>query len=254
MITADAFHWFVYGFGDMARLDDTFLNSWDVPLLDGLIGLIVQAFYCWRIYFLLRKGFLIPGLILLVSLIQCAAGVVTAVRAHELGHLSKISTEVVPQTVWLVGGAVADVAIAGVLAWALLRERGKSLPVTQSLITRAIRLIVETNAITASVAVIALILFWGVPQQPTLVVPPTAIMGKLYTNCLITVFNNRVSEGKDSHGSGVKSLNLPRERSGRQQNSLDHNNPVKVHVVRQLEVTFESPMELREYRKPTSFN
>ncbi|KAF8179061.1 hypothetical protein K438DRAFT_1977558 [Mycena galopus ATCC 62051] len=44
-------------------------------------GFVVQAFYCWRIY-ILRKGLVIPITILLV---------------------------------WLTGGAVADVAIAGVL-------------------------------------------------------------------------------------------------------------------------------------------
>jgi hypothetical protein len=65
LVTADAFHWFVYGFGNMDHLNQTFLNSWDVPLLDAVISLVVQAFYCWRIYYL-RKGFIIPGLIFLV--------------------------------------------------------------------------------------------------------------------------------------------------------------------------------------------
>jgi hypothetical protein len=67
MITADAFHWFVYGFGNMERLDEPFLNSWDVPVLDSIISLVVQAFYCWRIYFL-RKTMVIPILILLVRM------------------------------------------------------------------------------------------------------------------------------------------------------------------------------------------
>ncbi|KZV78747.1 hypothetical protein EXIGLDRAFT_569436, partial [Exidia glandulosa HHB12029] len=52
LVTADAFHWFVFGYGNMARLDDTFLNSWDVPLLDAVIALIAQLFYCWRIWIL----------------------------------------------------------------------------------------------------------------------------------------------------------------------------------------------------------
>jgi hypothetical protein len=68
MVTADAFHWFVFGYGNMARLDDTFLNSWDVCLLDAVISLIVQTFYCWRIYVLRGRSFVIPGAILLVSL------------------------------------------------------------------------------------------------------------------------------------------------------------------------------------------
>lgn len=66
MVTADAFHWFVYGFGDLEKSNDTFLNSWDVPLMDSVIALIVQAFYCWRIY-KLRNSYLIPAIIVLVS-------------------------------------------------------------------------------------------------------------------------------------------------------------------------------------------
>ncbi|KAJ7162425.1 hypothetical protein C8R46DRAFT_1222541 [Mycena filopes] len=116
LVTADAFHWFVYGFGNMNQLDDTFLNSWDVPLLDSVISLVVQIFYCWRIY-VLRSSAIFPALIALVSVAQCAAGVVTAVKAHQLGKLSLISTEVIEQTIWLAGSAVADVAIAVVLCW-----------------------------------------------------------------------------------------------------------------------------------------
>ncbi|KAJ7154400.1 hypothetical protein C8R43DRAFT_1001114 [Mycena crocata] len=250
LITADAFHWFVYGFGNMEKLDETFLNSWDVPLLDAVISLVVQAFYCWRIYYL-RKGYVIPALILVVSLVQCAAGIITAVRAHKLGKLSLISTEVIAQTVWLVGGAVADVAIAGVLAWALLRERKTSLPATHGLITRVIRLIVETNALTAGVAVIALILFWGVPQHSTLVVPPTAIIGKLYTNCLIAVFNNRMNDGaRSNNGHGMQSLHLPEASTPSHHRSNSHN-PLKVHVVREMNMSYsEHPMELGDIRKP----
>ncbi|KAJ7820703.1 hypothetical protein B0H14DRAFT_3147033 [Mycena olivaceomarginata] len=239
MVTADAFHWFVYGFGNMAQLDQTFLNSWDVPVLDAIISLVVQAFYCWRIYFL-RKTFIIPVLILLVSLAQCAAGIYTGIRAHQLGHLSLISTEVVPQTIWLVGGAVADVAIAGVLSWTLLYQRNTAArsSITHSVMARIIRLVVETNALTAGVAVLALILFWGVPQHSTLVVPPTAIIGKLYTNCLIALFNNRAKEMKSQSAHGMQS-----ERS-QVHSRHNHNNSVKVHVVREMDMSFEGQMEL----------
>lgn len=65
LVTADAFHWFVFGFGNMVRLDDTFLNSWDVPFLDAVIATIVQTFYCWRIW-ILTKSLVFPILIFLV--------------------------------------------------------------------------------------------------------------------------------------------------------------------------------------------
>ncbi|KAK7024756.1 hypothetical protein R3P38DRAFT_3356061 [Favolaschia claudopus] len=226
LITADAFHWFVYGFGDMRRLDETFLNSWDVPVIDSVISLVVQMFYIWRIHFL-RKTYLIPVLILM---------------AHELGHLSLISTEVVPQTIWLVGAAVADVAIAIVLSWALLYQRNATLPasVTHSVISRIIRLVVETNALTAGVAVIALILFWAAPHHPTLVVPPTAIIGKLYSNCLIALFNNRLKETAMRKGSshGMQSVHLPNS-SHRSRHDDNNPNVLKVHIVREMDTSYD---------------
>ncbi|KAJ7166872.1 hypothetical protein C8R46DRAFT_1219254 [Mycena filopes] len=260
MVTADAFHWFVYGFGNMTQLDETFLNSWDVPVLDAIISLVVQVFYCWRIH-ALTKARVVPGLIVAVSITQCAAGIVTGVRAHKLGHLSLISTEIVPQTMWLVGAAVADVAIAGALSWALMSQRSTTLPAgsTRSTISRIIRLIVETNALTgaisqvlstligptegpreAGVAVIALVLFWGAPKHATLVVPPTAIIGKLYTNCLIALFNNRLRDRTSTNTHGMQSLHLtPHSHSHSSQNHSAAEQGVKIHVVREMELTFE---------------
>ncbi|KAJ7654064.1 hypothetical protein DFH06DRAFT_1474675 [Mycena polygramma] len=257
MVTADAFHWFVFGFGNMAQLDETFLNSWDVPVLDAVISLVVQAFYCWRIYFL-RKTIIIPVIILLISLTQCAAGIVTGVQAHQLGHLSLISTEVVPQTMWLVGGALADVAIAAVLSWTLLSQRntGASSSQTHSMVSKIIRLIVETNALTAGIAVLALILFLGVPQHSTLVVPPTAIIGKLYTNCLIALFNNRFKDGRNPSVQGVRSAGSQVQIQSRHNHNHNHNHnrtqtgSAKVHVVREMDLSYESQMELGNLRKP----
>ncbi|KAJ7681092.1 hypothetical protein B0H17DRAFT_943402, partial [Mycena rosella] len=65
LVTADAFHWFVYGFGNMNRLNDTFLSSWDIPFLDSVISLVVQLFYFWRIY-VLRNSLILPVLIIMV--------------------------------------------------------------------------------------------------------------------------------------------------------------------------------------------
>ncbi|KAJ7279890.1 hypothetical protein C8J57DRAFT_1566872 [Mycena rebaudengoi] len=196
MVTADAFHWFVYGFSNPLLLDQPFLNSWDVPVLDSVISLIVQAFYCWRIY-ILRNGVVIPVLILIwvyrtlqVSLAQFAAGIATGVRNYQVGSLTLsreyigvetnglhtlkvtfLSKENTAGKIWLAGGAVADVAIAGVLSWTLLSGRNNSLSAHNSMLSRLIRLIVETNALTAGVAVVAIELFWGFPVHQ---LPPCA--------------------------------------------------------------------------------
>ncbi|KAJ6584321.1 hypothetical protein B0H19DRAFT_1367972 [Mycena capillaripes] len=175
MVTADAFHWFVYGFGNPIQLDEPFLNSWDVPVIDSVISLIVQAFYCWRIYFL-RKRVIIPVLILIVSLAQFAAGIMTGIRGHQIGHLSLSREYIVVETIWLAGGAVADLAIAGMLSWTLLSGRNDSRPAYNSMLSRLIRLIVETNALTAGVAVVAIGLFWGFPGTALVSVPYVALI------------------------------------------------------------------------------
>ncbi|KAF9048053.1 hypothetical protein BDZ89DRAFT_802289 [Hymenopellis radicata] len=247
LITADAFHWFVFGFGDMNRLNDTFLNSWDVPLLDSVIALIVQCFYSWRIY-VLQKSLVFPVLIVLVSLCQCGAGVAVAVIAHRLGKLSLISTEVSEQTTWLVASALADVLITIVLSWTLLRSRSRYLPVSGRRIGRIVALTVETNCLTAGVAVISLILFLGVPQHATLVVPPTAIIGKLYTNCLVAVLNNRSlgssgpRSGTSSGSSNFQSFRMPELSSAPRRNQA-----LKVEVIQQMDTRDDAGIALGDF-------
>jgi len=250
MVTADAFHWFVYGFSNPIQLDEPFLNSWDVPVLDSVISLVVQVFYCWRIY-VLRKGVVIPVLILIVSLAQFSAGIVTGVRNYQVGRLSLSREYIVAETIWLAGGAVADVAIAGVLSWTLLSARNSSRPAYNSMLSRLIRLIVETNALTAGVAVVAIALFWGFPGT-ALVSVPIAIIGKLYTNCLLALFNNRTREtAKSVNSHGLVSLQVS-PNSALQQTSNSHLESLKVHVMSQTAMSYESQMELGNIGKTTT--
>ncbi|KAJ7669729.1 hypothetical protein B0H17DRAFT_1209589 [Mycena rosella] len=241
MVTADAFHWFVYGFGNSLQLDEPFLNSWDAPVIDSVISLIVQASYCWRIY-ILRKGVVIPVLILIVSLAQFAAGIVTGVRNYQVGHLSLSREYIVAETIWLAGGAVADCAIAGVLSWTVLSGRNNSLPAHNRMLSRLIRLIVETNSLTAGVAMVAIGLFWGFPGT-ALVSVPLAIIGKLYTNCLLALFNNRTREtAKSANSHGLVSLRIS-PNSTLQKTSNAHFKCLQVHVVSQTDMSHESQME-----------
>ncbi|KAJ7876621.1 hypothetical protein B0H13DRAFT_2347566 [Mycena leptocephala] len=276
MFTADAFHWFVYGFGNPIQLDEPFLNSLDVPIIDSVISLIVQAFYCWRIYFL-RKGVVIPILILIVSLVQFAAGIVTGVRGYQIGHLSLSREYIVAETIWLAGGAVADLAIAGVLSWTLLSGRNNSMSASNSMLSRLIRLIVETNALTASVALIAIGLFWGSPGTALVSVPYVtsiltvpggvligmampriAIIGKLYTNCVLALFNNRTREtAKSVNSHGLASLRVS-PNSALQETSNSHLKNLKVHVMSHTDMSYDSQMELGyigviPFRKPSTY-
>ncbi|CAK5282566.1 unnamed protein product [Mycena citricolor] len=212
MITADAFHWFVAGYGNAQMLDEIWINGIDVPFLDALIAFIAQAFYCWRIWFL-RDGRrwknAIPGLILLVATMQFAAGMVVGIKAQQVARWSLIGSEFVETTIWFTGAAVADLSIAIVMSWTLLYEHRSSVLSTNSVISRVVRLIAETNAITATFAVLALIFYWGIPSKPSMVVPVTSCIGKLYTNSLVAVLNNRGKSHPQSVFAAPETLRMP---------------------------------------------
>jgi len=232
LTTADAFHWFVYGFGNLETLDSTFLNPWDLVMLDSIIGFIGQLFYCWRIY-VLRKTLVIPAMISAIAAMACAAGVATAVKSSQLGKLSLVSTLITTQTIWMVGTVVSDIAIAGVISWTLHKATRNSVVQTRTTISRVIWLTVETNALTASAAVLTLILFFAFPTHTSLIAPPVSILGKLYFNCLIAVLRNRtprVGESSGSHGMAHASIVPNPHRFRLAEEGIHVTRTQKVHV------------------------
>jgi hypothetical protein len=62
---ADGFHWFVFGYGDMQKLNEFFLSNFDTPIMSAVIALVVQSVYAWRVWHLSGLKF-ISGLIVLV--------------------------------------------------------------------------------------------------------------------------------------------------------------------------------------------
>ncbi|KAI0047483.1 hypothetical protein FA95DRAFT_1492380, partial [Auriscalpium vulgare] len=52
MSGADIFYWYASGFGNMERLQDTYLSPFDTPFLGSLVTCIVQTFYSYRIWVL----------------------------------------------------------------------------------------------------------------------------------------------------------------------------------------------------------
>jgi hypothetical protein len=70
------------------------------------------------------------------------------------------------------------------------------------------------------------------------VCPDRYYFDQRYTNCLIALFNNRVKEMKSQSAHGMQS-----ERS-QAHSRHNHNNSVKVHVVREMNMSFEGQMEL----------
>jgi hypothetical protein len=67
---ADVYYWFMAGFGDVEGLKKSRFSPIDIPTMGGLISLIVQVFFCYRIWKLNRRLWWLCVVIAVVSLIR----------------------------------------------------------------------------------------------------------------------------------------------------------------------------------------
>ena len=94
LATHDAFQWFAYGFGNMITLAMPSTSSIDAPIMDGVLALIVQLFFCWRIY-VLSKSWFFSGAISLVAITQFIGGLVAGIRSIEINNVTKMRSSTV---------------------------------------------------------------------------------------------------------------------------------------------------------------
>ncbi|KAJ3929909.1 MAG: hypothetical protein NXY57DRAFT_1014645 [Lentinula lateritia] len=190
---ADMYYWFVTGYGNLSRFTKSYLSPIDIPLFAAIISLIVQVFFCHRIYGLQKSFWPICALIFLISLMQasCALyGAVTGLIANSGVHEAEVNQRIV--IAWLSGTAIADTIIAAMMILLLIKFRKEEFHHSIDIMTRIVRLTVETNAVTSSVAIITIIVFLVHPDTSDFYTP-TAVMGKLYSNTLLVTFNNRIA-------------------------------------------------------------
>ena len=69
---SDVYYWFVAGFGDMSRLRHTHFASINGSVLDAPISLIVQGFYCYRIWTLNKRWWWLCVVIAIVRMFSFA--------------------------------------------------------------------------------------------------------------------------------------------------------------------------------------
>ncbi|KAH9038282.1 hypothetical protein EDB84DRAFT_1097363 [Lactarius hengduanensis] len=183
---ADIYYWFVTGFGNVERLGNSHFTPVDAPIMSAVSSLTVQGYFCYRIWMLMNRRSWICWIIAVNAVIQAAAEM-------WLGSSSLIvgGGYVVTKTgvyLWSISSAIADILIA--VAMTLLLRRANS-KFSKFVLIRVIRLTVETNTLTASVAVTTLVLYVAFPNK--LYYEYTAlILGKLYSNTLLVSLNNRI--------------------------------------------------------------
>ena len=66
----DIYYWFITGFGDLDRLKNSRFSAIDSPTIDAIISLIVQGFFCFRIWTLNKRMWWVCVIISIVRAIR----------------------------------------------------------------------------------------------------------------------------------------------------------------------------------------
>ncbi|KAJ3569669.1 hypothetical protein NP233_g4900 [Leucocoprinus birnbaumii] len=194
MTMDDIFFWYVYNFGNYNALLEFNIATIDGPLIDALIMLTVQLVYSWRVW-VLGRWRIVPTITIFLAFVSCACGMFIGINDIIVDPISAVRFKPVELT-WLFASAVTDVTIACSMAYLLVRyRREKSSKSTMTLVKRILLLTLETNAVTAALA-IALICGFLItsiePPKTNVYMPIGYIIGKMYSNCFMVLLNQRI--------------------------------------------------------------
>jgi uncharacterized membrane protein len=192
---ADLYHWFAVGYGNLDYLDQTYLSPVDTPMLCGIMASIVQIFYAYRIYALRRSLKWVSVFIIATSITQTTAAIYAAGKSFELGNFSKFHNYYpmnVTFLIWNIAGCVSDVVIAISMTYVFQTTRKNADMAAINILAKAVQLIVETNSLTATIALVSFIMYIHYPSRSYFICS-TLVMGKLYSNTLLVTFNNRLA-------------------------------------------------------------
>jgi len=192
LFTTAAVRQFADGFGNFEALNNDGLLWFSAPILSSTIACVVQIFYAYRIK-ILSKSNVIAMLVVVFALIQLGGAIGQGVIGEQVLFFTKFSTlkrTLVLAVIWSGATAVCDIIIAASMTYYLSRRRIDYKP-TQKMVHKLIRLIIETGTLTATIAIINLALYL-LPGHPTYWQCTTEILGKLYSNVMMVVLNNRI--------------------------------------------------------------
>ncbi|KAF7350439.1 hypothetical protein MVEN_01349100 [Mycena venus] len=186
------------------------------PIMGSVMALVVQCFFCYRIYIIKREALFLCVFIALVSLLQAAGGIGGGISSYLSANEVHDHNRIIFVYLWLIGDVVADVFIAGTMSFLLMKASRQQHKQTNDIVKRIVRLTIETNTASTIVAIISLILFYGTPNT-TYFICPTMVLAKLYANTLLVTFNNRAfihGNGTNTHSASVSDSYASRSRSG----------------------------------------
>jgi len=186
----DAFQWFASGFGDLLVITKPGISAIYTPLMGSIIALVVQFFFCYRIFLIKRSAWWLCCIIAAISVMQAVAGIMGGIMGFHTQSISQANQAKIEVNIWLIGEVVADVSIATIMSIFLLRSSNHFHHHTHQMVRKIVTLVVETNSLSAFIAMLGVILYSALPTS-TYFICPTLVISKIYANTLLLTFNNR---------------------------------------------------------------
>ncbi|KAH9933646.1 uncharacterized protein BXZ73DRAFT_101030 [Epithele typhae] len=229
LVTQTAFNIDVTHFGDISVLT-AYGNTWfSVPIMSAVVSFVVQCYFAWRVWVLGRSRIAV-GVILFLSFTQTVLGIAGGVTLKIIeANAVEASVNRPIVAAGLVVATVVDVLIAALMTYYLLQARS-GIRQSDAIINKLVSLVIETGALTATVACLYCVVFL-VDTKDLLFECPYAfpslrsahsadpilfgrlghtgahcsalVLPKLYSNTLIVSLNNRAFV----RGAISKSLN-----------------------------------------------
>ncbi|KAJ7737233.1 hypothetical protein DFH07DRAFT_944270 [Mycena maculata] len=202
---ATHYAWYVLagGWGDPLALLSTPWTLATVAPLTALVAFLVQLFYSWRIWVIGngQKRFIpILAIIGLTAMASCIAGWYAGIvlPSGGSGPLAQISLKRSIKTfaldpvvtTWLAGATACDIIITVTLVVQLAVRQNQALAATKRIAHRAIRVAIETGAVTSVAVTIELALILNATTTSWYFMLGLLIT-KIYSNSLLASLNSR---------------------------------------------------------------
>ncbi|KAJ7165424.1 hypothetical protein C8R46DRAFT_647426 [Mycena filopes] len=189
------------GFGDIRR----YLYPHGVNFYAGLVTICivsVQLFFCYRIVIIKRSMWPLAVFTALMAVGKTACSIAFAALYQAGGndvhsHRHVLSTYFVHFS--LISNVVTAVLISLSTAYAMLSS--SMTRSTRVVVNNILRLIIETNAVTSLVEIVAIVLYAVYPGT-TYFNCPSEILAYMYGNMLLATLNHRAIPGAPSFTSG----------------------------------------------------
>ncbi|KAF8963780.1 hypothetical protein BDZ97DRAFT_1819156 [Flammula alnicola] len=148
LLTSSAFRSFAKGFGNPQVLDQVDILWFSVPIISGIVAFVAQSFYAYRISVLAQTKY-IAALIMLFAFIQLAGAIANGIQAKQAVLFSHFLNNFGTPGIWQGGSAACDIIVAVSMSY-YLRRCDTGMKETQVLISRIIRLTMETGILTGT--------------------------------------------------------------------------------------------------------